>query len=110
MGFGRRGTRIIQDASLDPFVLEHIEPGTTVITDGWQGYADIENQGYRRDRRSQRAVRLAGGDPHGLLPGVQRIGSLTKRWLDRRHHQGSVDETRLQTYLDDEFVFRFSRR
>ena len=110
-GFGRCRMRIIQDASaesLHPFVLEHIEPGTTVITDGWQGYAGIEKHGYRRDRRSQRAVRLAGGDPHGLLPGVHRIASLTKRWL-LSTHQGSVDEAHLQAYLD-EFVFRFSCR
>ena len=110
-GFGRCRMRIIPDASaesLHGFVAEHIEPGATVITDGWQGYAGIETLGYTRERRSQRAVRLAGGDPHGLLPGVHRIASLAKRWL-LSTHQGSVDEEHLQAYLD-EFVFRFNRR
>jgi len=64
---------------------EHIEPGTTVITDGWQGYAGIEELGYGRERRSQRAAPLSGGDPHGLLPGVHSVASLTTRWLARTH-------------------------
>ena len=110
-GFGRCRMRIIPDASaesLHRFVREHIEPGATVIADGWQGYAGIESFGYTRERRSQRAVRLAGDDPHGLLPGVHRIASLAKRWL-LSTHQGSVDDAHLQAYLD-EFVFRFNRR
>jgi transposase-like protein len=110
-GFGRCRMAILPDAaaaSLHPFVTDHVEPGTTVITDGWQGYAGIEDLGYVRDKRSQRAARLRGDDPHALFPGVHRIASLAKRWL-LGTHQGSVDEAHLQAYLD-EFVFRFNRR
>ena len=39
---------------------------------------------------------------------MHRVASLAKRWL-LSTHQGSVDETHLQSYLD-EFVFRFNRR
>jgi hypothetical protein len=39
---------------------------------------------------------------------VHRVASLAKRWL-LGTHQGSVDETHLQSYLD-EFCFRFNRR
>ena len=39
---------------------------------------------------------------------MHRVASLAKRWL-LGTHQGSVDETHLQSYLD-EFVFRFNRR
>jgi transposase-like protein len=95
-------------ASLHPFVTANIEPGATVITDGWAGYAGIEDLGYARDRRSQRAARRRGEDPHGLLPGVHRVASLAKRWLLGTHH-GSVEPAHLQAYLD-EFVFRFNRR
>ena len=95
-------------ASLHPFVAAHVEPGATVITDGWQGYSGINELGYVRDRRSQRAARARGDDPFGLLPGVHRVASLAKRWL-LGTHQGSVDEAHLQSYLD-EFVFRFNRR
>ena len=47
------------------------------------GQRGIDKHGYRRERRSQRAVRLAGGDRHGLLSGIHRIASLTKRRLLR---------------------------
>jgi hypothetical protein len=110
-GLGRCRMAIIGDASaasLRPFVTAHVEPGATVITDAWQGYAGINDLGYVRDRRSQRAARLHGGDPFALLPNVHRVASLAKRWL-LGTHQGSVDEAHLQSYLD-EFVFRFNRR
>jgi transposase-like protein len=110
-GFGRCRMLIVPDASaasLHPFIAGHIEPGATVITDAWQGYSGIEALGYVRDRRSQRAAKSRGEDPHGMLPGVHRIASLTKRWL-LGTHQGSVDDAHLQAYLD-EFVFRFNRR
>ena len=110
-GFGRCRIAILPDASaasLHPFITGQVEPGATLITDGWQGYSGIENLGYVRDRRSQRAARLRGEDASGLLPGVHRVASLAKRWL-LGTHQGSVDEAHLQAYLD-EFVFRFNRR
>jgi len=94
--------------SLQPFVLDNIEPGATVITDGWQGYRWLEKNGYIHDRRSQRAASAQGEDPGELLPGVHRIASLAKRWL-MGTHQGAVDSAHLPSYLD-EFVFRFNRR
>ena len=85
-------------AALHPFVIEHVAPGATVITDAWQGYAGIDKLGYTRDRRSQRAARARGEDPGGLLPGVHRVASLAKRWL-LGTHQGSIDDAHLQSYL-----------
>lgn len=110
-GLGRCRMAIISNASstsLHPFISAHVEPGATVITDAWQGYAGIDKLGYTRDRRSQRAARLRGDDAYALLPNVHRIASLAKRWL-MGTHQGSVENAHLQAYLD-EFVFRFNRR
>jgi transposase-like protein len=110
-GFGRCRMAILTDASavsLRPFVTDHVEVGSTVITDAWQGYHGIAGLGYEHDRRSQNAARAAGEDPAGLLPGVHRVASLTKRWL-LSTHQGRFDQAHLQSYLD-EFVFRFNRR
>ncbi len=110
-GFGRCRMQILADASaatLHPFVTAHLEPGTRVITDGWQGYRGIDQLGYLHEPRSQRAARARGEDISGLLPGVHRIASLAKRRL-LGTHQGSVDPAHLQSYLD-EFVFRFNRR
>ena len=50
-----------------------------------------------------------GPDRHrGGGQGAEGDASLAKRWL-LGTHQGSVDETHLQSYLD-EFCFRFNRR
>ena len=102
---------ILPDASacsLHPFLTRHVEPGTNVITDGWMGYHGITGLGYAHVRRSQRAARARGEDPGKLLPGVHRVASLAKRWL-LGTHQGSVEDTHLQSYLN-EFCFRFNRR
>jgi len=110
-GLGRCRMTILSDASaasLHPFVGANVEPGTIVATDGWSGYAGIADLGYAHDRRSQRAAQMRGDDPYELLPAVHRIASLAKRWL-LGTHQGSVEPTHLQAYLD-EFVFRFNRR
>ena len=110
-GFGRCRMLPLADASaasLHPFVTDHVEPGATVITDGWQGYHGLEKLGYVHDRRSQRAARARGEDPGALLPAVHRVASLAKRWL-LGTHQGSVEPAHLASYLK-EFVFRFNRR
>jgi transposase-like protein len=110
-GYGRARMAILRDgsaASLHPFVTDHVEPGTRVITDGWLGYSGIDKLGYTHEPRSQRAARARGDDPGELLPAVHRVASLAKRWLLGTHH-GSVDDAHLQSYLN-EFVFRFNRR
>ena len=95
-------------ASLHPFVTDHVEPGTRVITDAWQGYSGLDKLGYVHDRRSRRAAKARDKDAGELLPAVHRIASLAKRWL-LGTHQGSVDDAHLASYLN-EFVFRFNRR
>lgn len=110
-GFGRVRMAPLADGSaesLHGFVTDHVEPGTTVITDGWAGYRGLNKLGYVHNRRSQRAARLGGEDPNELLPGVHRVASLAKRWL-LGTHQGSADDAHLPGYLN-EFVFRFNRR
>ncbi len=46
---------------------DHVEPGATVFTDGWQGYHGLEKLGYVHARRSQRAAR-ARGEPASYCP------------------------------------------
>ena len=110
-GIGRCRMALLADASsasLRPFLTGHVEPGATVITDAWMGYHGLAGLGYAHQRRSQRAARARGDDPGELLPAVHRVASLAKRWL-LGTHQGSVEDTHLQGYLN-EFVFRFNRR
>ncbi len=104
---GRIRMRMIADASADslhPFVIDCIEPGSTLHTDGWQGYAGLEKS-FKREVSTTRGRRK---DASKLLPRVHRVASLLKRWL-LGTHQGAVAPWQLPYYLD-EFTFRFNRR
>jgi transposase-like protein len=107
-GFGRvrlRRVRTASEESVLPIVLESIEPGSTVHTDGSWVYRSLPEHGYVRDK----TVLLGSEDPaHVSLPGVHRVAALLKRWL-LGTHQGSVQPHQLDYYLD-EFTFRFNRR
>lgn len=107
-GFGRVRMRHVPDASgssLVPFVCDVVAPGTLVHTDGWGGYNDLPDHGYRR----KKTILSSSPDPaHVAMPGVHRVASLLKRWI-LGTHQGSVDPAHLQSYLE-EFTFRFNRR
>lgn len=107
-GFGRIRIQRVADvssASLTPFVCQAVESGSTIHTDGWKGYNDLAQQGYRR----KVTVLSDSGDPaHVLMPGVHRVAALLKRWL-LGTHQGAVSPQHLDYYLD-EFIFRFNRR
>lgn len=108
---GRCRMRLLKDASaasLTPFVTEHVESGSHVVTDAWSGYPRLSGASFEHEARNQRAARQAGEDPDTMLPGVHRIASLFKRWL-LGTHQGAVGHEHLQAYMD-EFVFRFNRR
>lgn len=108
MGIGRIRMRQVADASaqsLEPFLLDSIERGSVVHTDGWSGYGGVVVQGYVHEvtiiKRSKRTA-------SELLPRVHRVISLLKRWL-MGTHQGAVSHKHLDYYLD-EFTFRFNRR
>jgi len=107
-GTGRIRMRVIEDASaasLHSFVKDCIDPGSTIHTDGWQGYAGLETKGYQREITRLRGRRKEASQ---LMPRVHRVASLLKRWL-LGTHQGAVAPRHLPYYLD-EFTFRFNRR
>lgn len=106
LGIGRIRLQRIADASaesLTMFVKENIEPGSTVRTDGWQGYNDLTKENYTHVK--ERDTASIGDEP---LPLVHRIASLLKRWL-MGTYQGAVHHSHLEYYLD-EYTFRFNRR
>lgn len=82
---------------------ECVEPGSTVRTDAWGGYNNLDMIGY--ERVIARKDAQVGQD---ALPLVNRVASLLKRWL-LGTHQGAVRPSHLDYYLD-EFTFRFNRR
>ena len=88
---------------LKRFVNESVEKGSTVNTDGWQGYNGLTEEGYIHEVTVAKHSKKSG-----LLPHVYLIISLMKRWL-MGTHQGAVSNKHLEYYLD-EYTFRFNRR
>ena len=103
---GRIRLRRIADASalsITPAVEENVEPGSVMRTDDWKGYGPLVSKGYGRN-----IVRSSNETGENLLPLVNRVASLLKRWL-LGTHQGAVRPSHLDFYLD-EYTFRFNRR
>jgi len=105
---GRIRMRRVADASaasLHPFVIDNVESGSVVHTDGWEGYSGLARRGYQHKVTVLRNKQQSASE---LLPRVHRVVSLLKRWL-MGTHQGAVSHEHLDYYLD-EFTFRFNRR
>ena len=103
---GRIRMRAVPDASarsLIPFIQDHVEKGTIVMTDEWKGYLPLHKYGYDHE-----AMKV--GDPKEAsvkFPRVHRAISNLKAWLNGTHRFSS--KKHIQNYLN-EFVFRFNRR
>src|SRR5512132_2916245 len=101
---GRVRLGVIANVSADvltAFVDNHLGDGETAHTDGWRGYAQLGNTGYRHiisvlSKPDQTAAEV--------LPRVHLIFSLLKRWI-LGTHQRSVSLQHLDGYLE-EFTFR----
>lgn len=105
-GIGRIRMQRVADAagdSLEPAVWDMVEPGSVVRTDGWRGYNGLTELGYRH-----KVVQKNPDLGDNLLPLVNRVASLLKRWI-LGTHQGAVQHSHLEYYLD-EYTFRFNRR
>ncbi len=105
---GRVRLRHIPNASganLLRFVIDCVEKGSLIHTDGWRGYEGLTTTGYRH-----RVSHTAGDEQVAAeqFAHVHLVASLLKRWLAATY-QGKVSKTHLQRYLD-EFAFRFNRR
>ncbi len=107
-GIGRIHLRRIPAAAASPlvaFVKQAVKPGSVVITDEWEAYTGLTQEGFKH---RPRVINASSKSEATLLPRVQRVASLFKRWL-LGTHQGAVSREQLDSYLD-EFTFRFNRR
>jgi transposase-like protein len=105
-GIGRIRLLPIADAAgetLQEAALQMVEPGSTVRTDGWDGYNLLTKHGYIHTPTSHQDAET--GDATSI---AHLVASLLKRWLSGTH-QGAVSPQHLPYYLD-EFTFRFNRR
>ncbi len=90
--------------TLEPMVLNNVQTGAEVRTDGWTGYDNLHKLGYRHTAVPVRGDQ-AKADQH--LPMIHIVFGNLDAWLLGTHH--GVSSTHLQGYLN-EFVFRFNRR
>lgn len=103
---GRIRLKRVPDASaqhLESAVMDTVEPGSIVCTDGWGGYGRLSRIGYLHE-----IIRDEAEVGKNLLPQVNRVVALLKRWL-LGTYQGGIHLSHLDYYLD-EFTFRFNRR
>ena len=102
-GPGRARLAVIGDysaATLNAFVAGNVVGGSTVVSDGWSGYATL------KDVKHEPTV-IGETPAHLVLPWVHRVFADAKRWGLGVCH--GLRRPHLQAYLD-EFVFRFNRR
>ena len=79
IGFGRVRIKRVSDISgksLILFICDVVEPGATILTDGWRGYNDLSHCGYVHN---QTILSDSGDTAHVAMPGVHRIAALLKR-------------------------------
>lgn len=97
-GSDRKATSVVG------FVRENVAPMYTVYTVGLGSYNRLPRYLYPHVSTTLEDSPWLATD---IMPAVQRIAALLKRWLPGTHQDGVRDQ--LQGHLD-EFVFRFYRR
>ena len=90
-GFGRARLAIIPDAksqALREFIAASIAPGSVVISDALGSYPSaLAGSEYEHNPIN---VKRSGLKAHQVLPGVHRLFSLAKRWLEGTHRAAST--------------------
>lgn len=103
---GRIRIQRIPDASaesLEAFIQANIAKNSMIHTDGWKSYGGVNALGYKHLPRKSASV-----DPDELLPRINIVTALLKRWI-LGTHQGRLDAKHMASYFE-EFTFRFNRR
>lgn len=103
---GRIRLSSIIDASEDSlmeFATTNITSGSTLVTDGWAGYHNVDEYGFEHTViRGESSKEVAKELVH-----IHRVFGNLKTWLNGTHH--GVSAKHLQAYLN-EFAFRFNHR
>jgi len=99
------------EKTLTKFIEENIEKGSTIYTDKWLWYINIDKQWYKHIIQSGSIIdnEIVWINTWEVTPNVHIIASLLKRWLLGTHQQYLTQDWYLQDYLE-EYTFRFNRR
>lgn len=99
------------ELTLTKFIEENIEKDSTVYTDWWLWYKNIDKKGYPHiiEVESVNDDGVIWINTQEVTPNVHIIASLVKRWLLGTHQKYLTQDGYLQDYLE-EYTFRFNRR
>lgn len=86
--------------SISVFVASAIEPGATLLSDGFSAYKSLKGYNHKPKVVGKMAA-------HVVLPWIHRVFANFKRWALGAYH--GVRAPHLRRYLE-EFVFRWNRR
>ncbi len=103
---GRIRLSVIDNASAEEIknsILKMVSIGSTILSDGWKGYCDLNVLGYNHIPAANNDIKN-----HDQIQAAHIVASLLKRWLIGTHH-GAISHKNIPYYLD-EFTFRFNRR
>ena len=102
-GFAKlQAVKAVTEKTVVAFVKAHVEPGSTIRTDGLSVYPSLEKYGYIHDRQPIKKRKA-----HFVFPHVHTYISNLRSFVQGTHH--GLSELHLQDYLD-EFCYRFNRR
>jgi transposase len=111
-GMAQRKGRVVATAVPDakratvmPHVQKKVLPETTIYTDEYRAYDDLNKQGYRHSRVHHAEEIYVAGDVHTNT--IEGFWSLLKRGIAGVYH--SVSSKHLQGYLN-EYAFRYNHR
>lgn len=88
---------------METFIMDNIEPGSSIATDDSQSNKIIDKEQFQREITNQSISK-----DYDELYGAHLVKTLIKR-LIRGTYQGRFEPKYLQNYLD-EYVFRFNHR
>ena len=86
--------------SIGAFVAGEVNPGATVLSDGFSAYKSLKGYNHQPKVVGKMAA-------HVVMPWIHRVFANFKRWALGTYH--GVRKPHLRRYLD-EFVFRWNRR
>ena len=100
-----KGVRIAgtDAATLEFAILDHVEPGATIHTDEWRGYASVHHLGYQHETIVHSAGEYVRDDV--TTNSIESVWAVLKRGVYGTYHH--VSPKHLGRYVD-EFAFRLN--
>lgn len=94
-----------QAKTIEPFILENVEPDSTMMTDEYRSYSKVSKLGYKHKVINHGRKEYVVNEVH--VNGLEGFWSQLKRSVNGTYH--AVSPKYLQNYVD-EFSYRYNQR